>query len=86
MLNFLLADSAADKRYDLAEPTFAAPGQCAFVHRKSRFFAGGRSRHDTRAGGVSPPWVHYRYCTGVREHTAGGLSRLCGGAFAIALR
>ena len=28
----------------------------AFVHRKNRFFAGKRSRHNTRAGGVSPPW------------------------------
>jgi hypothetical protein len=28
----------------------------AFVHRKNRFLAGKRSRHNTRAGGVSPPW------------------------------
>jgi hypothetical protein len=28
MLNFLLADSAADKRYDLAEPTFSVPHGC----------------------------------------------------------
>jgi hypothetical protein len=28
----------------------------AFVHRKNRFFADKRSRSNTRAGGVSPPW------------------------------
>jgi hypothetical protein len=35
-------------------------------------------RTATRAGGVSPPWVRYCDCTGVREHTAGSLPRLCG--------
>jgi hypothetical protein len=50
----------------------------AFVHRKSRFFSGNRSRSNSRAGGVSPPWVRYRYCTGVREHGAGSLRRVCG--------
>jgi hypothetical protein len=27
----------------------------------------------SRAGGVSPPWIRYRDCTGVCEHTAGSL-------------
>jgi hypothetical protein len=29
--------------------------ECAFVHRKNRFFAGKRSHCNVRAGGVSPP-------------------------------
>jgi hypothetical protein len=37
-------------------------------------------------GGRQPPWVRCRHCIGVREHTAGSLLRVCGGAFAIALR
>jgi hypothetical protein len=36
--------------------TPAALERRAFVHRKNRFFADKRSRSNTRAGGVSPPW------------------------------
>jgi hypothetical protein len=36
--------------------TPAALFRRAFGHRKNRFFADKRSRSDTRAGGVSPPW------------------------------
>jgi hypothetical protein len=39
----------------------------AFLHRKNRFFAEGRSHCSTRAGGVSPPW--YR-CTRWRRRSA----------------
>ncbi len=40
--------------------------QKAFFHRRTVV-------HQSRAGGVSPPWVRYRDCTGVCEHTAGSL-------------
>jgi hypothetical protein len=50
----------------------------AFVHRKNRYFAGGHSHANTRAGGVSPPWIRYRDCTGVRHRTVDRLPRLCG--------
>jgi hypothetical protein len=66
--------------------TPAALFRRAFVHRKNRFLAGGRPHRNTRAGGVSPPWVRCRHCVAVREHTAGSLLRVCGGAFASALR
>jgi len=58
--------------------TPAAPGRtCVRISPKSPF----PRRLNTvqpRAGGVSPPWVHYRHCTDVRERTDGGLPRLCG--------
>jgi len=36
--------------------TPAAPGACAFVHRKSRNSVGGRTRANKSGGDVSPPW------------------------------
>jgi hypothetical protein len=59
--------------------------ECAFVHRKNRFFAGRHSQPHTRAGSVSPPWVRYCDCIGVREHTAGSPPRLCRSVPASAL-
>jgi hypothetical protein len=58
--------------------------ECAFVHRKNRHFSPTVHR-EPRAGGVSPPWVRYCDSTGVREHTAGSLPRLCGSVPASAL-
>jgi hypothetical protein len=49
-----------------------APGAHAFVHRKSRNFAGKRSHSDARAAGVSPPWFRERACKGNRHAQAGG--------------
>jgi hypothetical protein len=46
----------------------------AFVHRKNRFFAGKRSRHNTRAGGVSPPWG---LLTRMQQASAHPLSAVC---------
>jgi hypothetical protein len=59
--------------------------ECAFVHRKNRFFADKNVRTATRAGGVNPPWVRYWACAGVHEHTAGSPPRLCGSVPASAL-
>jgi hypothetical protein len=66
--------------------TPAAPGRmCVCASHKSLFHRRAFASQ-YKSGGRKPPWVRCRYCTGVREHAAGGLSRLCGGAFAIALR
>jgi hypothetical protein len=54
----------------------------AFVHRKSRHFTGTRSRLQTGAAGVSPPWcaethLQGRYRKrGVRETAAAGLANV----------
>jgi hypothetical protein len=37
-----------------------------------------RTAEPLRAGGVSPPWISYRDCTGVRDRTVNRLPRLCG--------
>jgi hypothetical protein len=58
--------------------TNVAPGRTCVCASQKSFFAGGYSHTNRRAGGVSPPWVRYRDCTGVRERTDGGRPRLCG--------
>jgi hypothetical protein len=50
--------------------TFAALFRRAFVHRRNRFFAGGRSHRSTRAGGVSPPWYVFGMRTRLRQSGA----------------
>jgi len=40
----------------------------------SRNSVGGRMARETRAGGVSPPWFHYRGGTDVRRHTGDSLA------------
>jgi hypothetical protein len=40
----------------------------AFAHRKNRFFARRRPYTNTRAGGVSPPWLGNRVCMGDSAH------------------
>jgi hypothetical protein len=56
----------------------------AFVHRKNRFFAGKRSHCNTRAGGVSPPWLRDRDCNDVHQPIGDSLPRLSGIALASA--
>jgi hypothetical protein len=40
----------------------------AFAHRKNRFFARRHPYTNTRAGGVSPPWLGNRVCMGDSAH------------------
>jgi hypothetical protein len=46
-----------------------------FVHRKSRHFTGTRSRTQTRAAGVSPPWVWATHLQRRFRKVAGGRPR-----------
>jgi hypothetical protein len=50
----------------------------AFVHRESRHFAGTRSRLQTGAAGVSPPWVAETHLQGRYRKRAGDCRRWAG--------
>jgi hypothetical protein len=50
----------------------------AFVHRESRHFAGTRSRIQTGAAGVSPPWVAETHLQGRYRKRAGDCRRWAG--------
>jgi len=52
-VRIVLAGAVAERHGGV---TLAAPAACAFVHRKSRNSAGGRTRANKSGGGVSPPW------------------------------
>jgi len=47
----------------------------AFVHRKNRFLAEGRSHCSTRAGGVSPPWGLLTRMQQASVHTVSAVRR-----------
>jgi hypothetical protein len=64
--------------------TPAAPDRMCVCTSQKSVFADRRAHRNARAGGVSPPWVFYRDCTSVREHTDGSLPRLCDSALASA--
>jgi len=52
---------------------------CVWASQKS-FFRRQTFTPQHKSGGVSPPWLDERNCTGVRQRTAGGLPNNCGGA------
>jgi hypothetical protein len=63
----------ADVRTPTQERGASAPRGKQPNRRKTSVTVQTHPHIESRAGGVSPPWIHYRDCTGVCEHTAGSL-------------